>query len=80
MVRMSTLSLEEGLGLVEKIAGRPIGNLPYTLSDSILEAVTKPLWAVMVGVEIRNEGEITAADQSQLVNSIAHRAFVSSGG
>ena len=79
-VEMPALSFEEGIGLVEKIAGRPLKNLPFTLSDSMIEAVTKPLWAVMVGVEIRNEGEIAAADRSQLVNSIAHRAFISSGG
>ena len=74
-IDIPTMDDEQVTDLISKIAERVVNRTGmYTWSESIRDAVRYPLFAIMMGVELRDDSKFIATRPSQLVNLLAQRA------
>ena len=74
-IDIPTMDDEQVTDLISKIAERVVNRAGmYTWSESIRDAVRYPLFAIMMGVELRDDSKFIATRPSQLVNLLAQRA------
>ena len=84
-IDMPLLNNEEAIGLLARVAGREIKpsamfELMPDWSASIGKVSRHPLFAVMIGIEIRDSTELAIHLPSQLVSRLAQRALGRSDG
>ncbi len=73
-IELSTMEDEKITDLIIKMAGRAIDRFEmYEWSESIQDAIRYPLFAVMMGVTLRNNPNFTATRRNQLVNLFAQK-------
>ena len=75
---ISSLSDREATALIAKIAGRPV-ELPelYGWSESLRTAAERPLFAVMIGVELRRSGNLGLRRPVELLDRLARQVVES---
>ena len=73
-IELSTMEDEKITDLIIKMAGRAIDRFEmYEWSESIQDAIRYPLFAVMMGITLRNNPNFTANRRNQLVNLFAQK-------
>ena len=79
-VEISVLHDEEILGLISKVAGRPLEMREMRAwSESVRDAAKRPLFSVMIGVELRECNNVRSIRPIDLVNRLADRALSDAG-
>ena len=79
-VDMPLLTDEQSLELIRKIAGECVlPGVRSSASGATSEATKRPLFAVMVGVELRQNPDDGVPSSSDLVRRMTERAFADSG-
>ena len=85
LIDIPLLSDEDATGLITRVAGRNVAHfMPFDLmldwSDSIRKAAQHPLFAVMIGTEIRDSTEMAIRLPSQLVRRLSQKVLGRSDG
>ena len=79
-IELSTMEDEKITDLISKIAGRAVDKFEmFDWSESIRDAIRYPLFAVMMGVTLRNNPNFTATRRNQLVNLFAQKTAKDAG-
>ena len=79
-IAMPVMEDEHAISLISRISGRALDMRDwYTWSDSIREAAKRPLYAVMLGSELRRSPAIGVHRPSELVNLLAERTWQEAG-
>ena len=74
-IDIPTMDDEQITDLISKIAECGVDRVRmYTWSESIRDAVRRPLFAIMMGIELSDDPEFIATRPSQLVNLLAQKA------
>ena len=74
-IDIPTMDNEQATDLISKIAECGVDRVRmYTWSESIRDAVRRPLFAIMMGIELRDDPKFIATRPSQLVNLLAQKA------
>ena len=79
-VNLPGLDEKMALSLISKVAGRTVQHSDlWNLTKSIQDVATVPLFAVMIGTELRNDPYISWVAPSQLVDRFARRTLNETG-
>ncbi len=69
------LSDQEAMSLIGKVAGRVVKQSWHSWTPSIQEAAQIPLFAVMIGSELREKDDFDVPNPSQLIERLAKRTY-----
>ena len=79
-VAMPSMDDEHVISLVSRVSGRKLDMRDrYAWSDSVWEAAKRPLFAVIIGSELRRNPAIALPRPSELVNRLAERTWQEAG-
>ena len=79
-IAMPTMSDERVISLISRVSGREFDmRVRHAWSDSTWDAAKLPLFAVMIGSELRENSEPGMPQPSQLVNRLAERTWQEAG-
>ena len=74
-INLPTMDEEQIIGLISKMTGCAFDKFAmHEWSKSIQDAIRYPLFAIMMGIELRNNSNFTATRPNQLVNLLAQKA------
>ena len=79
-IEMPTLKFEEAGDLIQRVSGRELGPLnPLYWRESVRDAAGRPLFAIMIGVWLRENSGLDDLSGHSLVESMALRSLRESG-
>jgi hypothetical protein len=72
---ISLLSQEDAYDLVFRIAGKTIHGLSSRLQKDVKDAIKRPLFAILLGIELRGSSRIALSSKEQLLSNLVERCI-----
>lgn len=68
--KISLLSESDSLQLVNRLSGKQVYGVPHQLSESVRDAIRRPLFAILLGVYLKKRAKLPSSKEQLLANLI----------